>query len=112
MFINFIQYMSAKFTTVGRRECVLGIVFNCFKIPTEKQLVVRLVISSIFFHGDTLSVVVSPVICELKLYFFDVWESFAFTDFSTVCLLVSLECLSLGLMKFRLLFMCFIIISM
>lgn len=89
---------------------------NCLKKPTEKQLLVRpvertvfriyeLAVVSIFFHGDSVSVVVSPAICELKLCFFEVWESFAFTDFSTVCLLVPLEPLSLGLMMFRLLFM-------
>lgn len=89
---------------------------NCLKKPTEKQLIVsrlkerylgyhELAIVSIFFHGDSVSVVVSPAICELKLCFFEVWESFAFTDFSTVCLLVPLEPLSLGLMMFRLLFM-------
>lgn len=47
MFINIIQYMSAKFTTEGRREFVLGIMFNCFRIPTEKQLIVRLLKSRI-----------------------------------------------------------------
>lgn len=85
---------------------------DCQTVEKQNLEYNELVILSIFFHGDTLSVVVSPVICELKLYFLDVWESFAFTDFSAVCLLVPLECLSLGLMKFRLLFMCFIIISM
>lgn len=41
MFINFIQYISAKFTAVGRREYGLGIMLICFKIPREKQLTVR-----------------------------------------------------------------------
>lgn len=65
----------------------------------------EIAVLSTFFHGDTGSVVLSPAMCELKLYFFEVWEGFALTDFSTVCLLVPLEHLSLGLMMFRLLFM-------
>lgn len=65
----------------------------------------ELTVVSTFFHGDAASVVVSPTICELQLQFFEVWKSFAFADFSTVCLLVPPEPLSLGLMMFRLLSM-------